>query len=265
MPTIPQIAARKNGEKIVAITAYTAPMAKLLDEYVDLILVGDSLATQIYGYDNTISVTIETMITHAKAVKRQCKNASVIVDMPFGSVEVSPEQAFVNCARVLKETHANGVKIEGGVEMAPTIEKLVNHGIPVMGHVGLLPQRVNAMGGFKVQGKNEDSAKLILADAQAVAGAGAFAIVIEGVMEAVARQITQQVAIPTIGIGASPDCDGQILVCDDMIGFNNGYTAKFVRKFGDVAGEIQNAAKNYAQAVRDGTFPSTDELYGIQK
>ncbi len=265
MNTIPQLALRKNAQKIVAITAYTAPMARILDEHVDIILVGDSLATQIYGYDDTLSVSLETMIGHGKAVRRQCKNAIVVIDMPFGSVEVSPEQAFINAARVMKETHAHAVKIEGGTEMAATIEKLTNHGIPVMGHIGLLPQRVNAMGGFKVQGKNDKSVDKIMADAHAVAQAGAFNIVIEGVVAKIARQITQAILVPTIGIGASPYCDGQILVCDDMIGFNNGYTAKFVRKFGDVAGEIQNAVKDYASAVRDGSFPSNDELYGVQK
>ena len=205
--TVPQISAKKNKEPIVSLTAYTASVAQIVDPHVDLILVGDSLGMVIYGFDTTLAVTVEMMIEHGKAVMRGSKNACVMVDLPFASYQENPQQAFRNAARILQETGAAAVKLEGGEEMAETVEFLVKRGIPVCGHVGLMPQAVQTI-----------QIEKVMRDSNAIANAGAFAIVLEGVVESVAKTITEQLSIPTIGIGASPACDGQVLVCDDIFG-----------------------------------------------
>ena len=235
-------------------------MAQLLDPHCDMLLVGDSLAQVIYGLPHTVGVTMEMMALHGAAVVRGSYHAAVIVDMPFGSYEGSPEQAFHNAARLLKETGAAAVKIEGGKVLAPTIEFLTQRGIPVMGHVGLTPQAVNILGGYGVRGKSEEEARSIVEDAVAVAQAGAFSIVIEGVLESIAIEITNKVDCPTIGIGASAQCDGQVLVTDDMLGMFDR-VPKFVKKYHDMAGVVNSAVKDYADEVRSRSFPTEDQIY----
>ena len=259
--TVPQIAGRKNAEPIVMLTAYTARMAQLLDPHCDLLLVGDSLGQVIYGLDTTVRVTLDMMCAHGAAVVRGSYHAVVIVDLPFGSYEESPEQAFRSAARVMAETGAAGVKLEGGTAMASTVAFLTARGIPVIGHVGLTPQAVNMLGGYGARGKTPDEYAKIVGDAEAIAKAGAFALVIEGVVEPLARAITASVACPTIGIGASPACDGQVLVVDDMLGMFER-TPRFVRRFDDLAVRIDAAAARYADAVRTRAFPDGDQLYG---
>lgn len=258
--TVPQIAARKGGPPIVMLTAYTARMAQLLDPHCDLLLVGDSLGQVIYGLDTTVRVTLEMMIAHGAAVVRGSYHSVVLIDLPFGSYEASPEAAFVSAARVLKETGAAGVKLEGGAAMAETIHFLTRRGIPVMAHVGLTPQAINVLGGYGARGRTEAEAAAILADARAVANAGAFAVLVEGVVEPLARAITAAIACPTIGIGASPACDGQVLVVDDMLGMFER-VPRFVRRFDDFAVRIDTAAAAYAAAVRDRSFPGDEQLY----
>ncbi len=260
--TVPDIAARKGGEPLVCLTAYTTPMARLLDPHVDLLLVGDSLGMVIYGMANTLGVTTEMMIAHGRAVVRGTAHACVIVDLPFGSYEASPEAAFRTASRVMAETGCAGIKIEGGVEMAETVAFLTRRGIPVFGHVGLMPQAVHAVGGFRAQGRSAEEARRIAEDAQAIAEAGAFAVVLEGVMERVARELTEALPIPTIGIGASPACDGQILVTDDMIGLFPDFTPKFVKRYADLAGAISTAAERFAEEVRARVFPGREHCYG---
>ncbi len=262
--TVPQLRAAKAGEKIVVLTAYTAPMAALLDEHCDMLMVGDSLGMVVYGFDSTLPVTLDMMINHGAAVVRASSHACVVVDMPFGSYQASPEQAFTNAARVVKETGAACVKMEGGAELAQTIRFLVDRGIPVMAHIGLMPQHSNRIGGFKTQGKDDATRAAILADAEAVAAAGAFAVVIEGVIASLADEITRAISIPTIGIGASAACDGQVLVVDDMLGMFER-SPRFVRKYADLRGLITAAATTYAAEVRDGSFPSDAECYGVVK
>ncbi|MDM7459719.1 MAG: 3-methyl-2-oxobutanoate hydroxymethyltransferase [Paracoccus sp. (in: a-proteobacteria)] len=258
--TVPQIAARKGDVPIVALTAYTAPMAALVDTHADIILVGDSLGMVVHGLDSTIGVTLEMMILHGQAVMRGSARAMVVIDMPFGSYEEGPAQAFRNAARILAETGAAAVKLEGGARMAPTIRFLVERGIPVMAHVGLTPQATLVMGGFRTQGKDPATWDAHVADAVAVAEAGAFSVVIEGVYEGLADRITEAVDIPTIGIGASARCDGQILVLDDMLGLS-GRVPRFVKKFGDLGPRADEAIASYAAAVRDRSFPSDTQLY----
>ncbi|MBS3962414.1 MAG: 3-methyl-2-oxobutanoate hydroxymethyltransferase [Sandarakinorhabdus sp.] len=262
--TVPAIRARKkNGitaEPVVMLTAYTARMAQLLDPHCDMLLVGDSLGQVIYGLDTTVRVTLDMMLAHGAAVVRGSYRSVVVIDLPFGTYEGSPEQAFATSARVLRETGAAAVKMEGGEALAATIEFLVQRGIPVMGHVGLTPQAVNVLGGYGARGRSEAEAKKIAADARAVAQAGAFALVIEGVLEPLARAITADVACPTIGIGASPSCDGQVLVVDDMLGMFER-VPRFVRRFDDLASRITAAAQTYAGAVRNRSFPGEAELY----
>ena len=258
--TVPQIAARKGGAPIVMLTAYTARMAQLLDPHCDLLLVGDSLGQVIYGLDTTVRVTLDMMIAHGAAVVRGSYHSVVLIDLPFGSYEASPEAAFVSAARVLKETGAAGVKLEGGAAMAETIHFLTRRGIPVMAHVGLTPQAINVLGGYGARGRTEAEAATILADARAVANAGAFAVLVEGVVEPLARAITAAIACPTIGIGASPACDGQVLVVDDMLGMFER-VPRFVRRFDDFAVRIDTAAAAYAAAVRDRSFPGDEQLY----
>jgi 3-methyl-2-oxobutanoate hydroxymethyltransferase len=256
----PDISARKGKTPIVCLTAYTAPMAEILDEHCDLLLVGDSLGMVVHGLPNTVGVTLEMMILHGQAVMRGSKKAMVVVDMPFGSYEAAPEVAYANAARIMKETGAQAVKVEAGETIAGTIEYMVRRGIPVMGHVGLRPQAILLDGGFKAKGKGADERKQILDDARASEAAGAFAVVVEGVAEGLAKEITEAIAIPTIGIGASAGCDGQVLVIDDMLGLFE-WTPKFVRRYADLKGEISRAAAAYAEDVRARRFPGPGEIY----
>jgi len=258
--TAPGIVKRKGGEPVVVLTAYTARMAELLDPHTDVLLVGDSLGQVIYGLPSTVPVTLDMMIAHGAAVVRGSRRSLVVIDLPFGAYEASPEVAFATSARVLKETGAAAVKLEGGTAMAATIAFLAARGVPVMGHVGLTPQAVNVLGGYGARGKTEAEAAKILADARAVAEAGAFAMVIEGVVEPLARAITQAVPCPTIGIGASAACDGQVLVVDDMLGMFER-VPRFVKRFDDLGARIGAAAAAYAAAVRSRAFPEEAQLY----
>lgn len=260
----PDIAARKGGEPIVCLTAYTAPVAEVLDAHCDLLLVGDSVGMVVHGLPNTVGVTMEMMILHGQAVMRGARRAMVVVDMPFGSYEGSPEEAYANAARIMKETGAQAVKVESGPTVPDTIHYMVQRGIPVMGHVGLRPQAVLVDGGFKAKGRDEEGRARILDEARATADAGAFAVVVEGVAEGLAREITAAIAPPTIGIGASAGCDGQILVTDDMLGLFD-WTPKFVRRYADLRGEIGEAAANYAADVKARTFPGEAETYFAKK
>lgn len=258
--TAPDIAARKGKTPIVCLTAYTAPMAELLDEHCDLLLVGDSVGMVVHGLPNTVGVTLDMMILHGQAVMRGSRRAMVVVDLPFGSYEGSAEVAYANAARVMKETGCSAVKVEAGPAVADNIDYLVKRGIPVMGHVGLRPQAVMVEGGFKAKGKGDQERRRILDEARAAAEAGAFAVVVEGVAEGLAREITEVVGVPTIGIGASAGCDGQILVTDDMLGLFD-WTPKFVRRYGDIRGEIAKAVAAYADDVRERRFPGPAEIY----
>jgi 3-methyl-2-oxobutanoate hydroxymethyltransferase len=262
--TAPSIRARKadgkTAEPIVMLTAYTMRMAQLLDPHCEMLLVGDSLGQVIYGLPSTIPVTMDMMCAHGAAVVRGSWHALVAVDMPFGSYEGSPEQAFDSAATIMKETGCAAVKLEGGEAMAPTIRFLVERGIPVIGHVGLTPQAVNVLGGYGARGKSADEAKKILADAKAVADAGAFCIVVERVMEEIATKVARTVAPPIIGIGASAECDGQVLVTDDMLGMFER-TPRFVKRYDDLAARIGEAAATYAAEVRDRRFPTADQTY----
>jgi 3-methyl-2-oxobutanoate hydroxymethyltransferase len=262
--TVPKIQGQKGGEPIVMLTAYTARMAQLLDPHCDLLLVGDSLGQVIYGLPSTIPVTMEMMCAHGAAVVRGSWHAVVAIDMPFGSYEASPEQAFANASRVLKETGAAAVKLEGGEAMAETVAFLVKRGIPVIGHVGLTPQAVNALGGYRARGRDDAEAAKILADARAVAEAGCFALVLEGVMEEIAAEATQSVACPTIGIGASAQCDGQVLVTEDMLGLFER-TPRFVKRYDDLASRIGEAAAAYAAEVKVRSFPTEEQIYRAPK
>jgi 3-methyl-2-oxobutanoate hydroxymethyltransferase len=258
--TVPALRAMK-GTPQVWLTAYTTPMAKLLDPHCDVLLVGDSLGMVLYGLPSTLPVTLETMIAHGAAVVRGARHACVVVDLPFGSYQESPALAFRHAARVLAETGAQAVKLEGGAEMAETIRFLTQRGVPVCGHVGLMPQSVNVAGGFRATGRTEDEAQRVRADAHAVADAGAFAMVIEGTLEPVAAEITQAVAIPTIGIGASAACDGQVLVIDDVLGTFNDFTPRFVRRYAELGVEISRAAAAYAADVRARRFPAPENTF----
>lgn len=262
--TVPGLKGRKVDGKteqpIVMLTAYTMRTAQLLDPHCDLLLVGDSLGQVIYGLPSTVPVTLEMMCAHGAAVVRGSWHALVAVDMPFGSYEASPELAFVSAARVMKETGCAAVKLEGGEAMAPTIRFLVERGIPVIAHVGLTPQAVNALGGYGARGRSEAEAAKIKRDAQAVADAGAFAVVLEGVMEDLATDITRALAIPTIGIGASAKCDGQVLVTEDMLGLFER-TPRFVKRYDDLATRIGEAVATYAGEVRNRSFPTADQTY----
>jgi 3-methyl-2-oxobutanoate hydroxymethyltransferase len=254
----------KGRAPIVGLTAYTAPIARLLDPHVDFMLVGDSLGMVIYGFDSTLPVTLEMMIAHGAAVMRGSARALVVVDLPFGSYQESPEQAFRNAARILAETGCAAVKLEGGEEMAETVRFLTRRGVPVMGHVGLMPQSVNAAGGFKIQGRGEHQAERVAADAAAIAEAGAFSVVIEGTIEKVARAITEAVPAPTIGIGASPACDGQILVTDDVLGVFTAFTPRFVKRYAELAPLISAAAEAYAADVRARRFPGLEHCFATK-
>ena len=261
--TAPEIHGRKGREKIVCLTAYTAPMAALLDPHVDLLLVGDSVGMVVHGMPNTVGVTLEMMILHGQAVMRGASHALVVVDLPFGSYERSPEQAHDSAVRLMRETGCQAVKVESGDGIAETIEFLVKRGIPVVGHVGLRPQAINVDGGFKAKGRSGLERERVLAEAEATDRAGAFAIVVEGVARDLADEVTRAVAAPTIGIGASPECDGQILVTDDMLGLFD-WTPKFVRRYGNLRESITQAVEGYARDVRSGTFPGKAELYTLR-
>ncbi len=253
--TVRDLQGRKGGTPLVCLTAYTAPMARLLDAHADVLLVGDSLGMAVYGMETTLDVSVEMMINHGRAVSKTAERACVVVDLPFGSYQESPEQAFRTAARVLSETGASAVKLEGGQEMAETVRFLIARGVPVMGHVGLTPQAVNQLGGFRIQGRDEAAAERIRADATAIARAGAFSIVVEGVVEPLAREITRAVKIPTIGIGASADCDGQVLVSEDMLGLFGEKTPRFVKHYARLDQTIDAAVRQYAQEVRERSFP----------
>ena len=262
--SVPQIRAHKNAKPVVCLTCYHAHTAKLLDEHVDVMLVGDSLGMVIHGLETTLGVTLEMMILHGQAVMRGAKKALVVVDMPFGSYEESPQVAFRNAARILAETGCQAVKLEGGAAMAETIAYLTSRGIPVMAHIGLTPQRIQIFGGFKTQGRTEAEWPAIEADAKAVAEAGAFSVVLEGMAEPLAAKITRDIAIPTIGIGASAECDGQILVMEDMLGLNPT-PPKFVRQYASMGPDIEAAVKAYAAEVRSRAFPGKENVYAMKK
>jgi 3-methyl-2-oxobutanoate hydroxymethyltransferase len=260
-PTPPDIRARKGGEPLVVLTAYTTPIARLVDPHCDIALVGDSVGMVLHGLPSTLPVTMEMMILHGQAVARGLSRALLVIDMPFGSYEEGPEQAFRNAARLMRETAAAAVKIEGGGHMADTIRFLTRRGIPVMAHIGLTPQSVNTLGGYRVQGRGEDAARL-RADAAAVAEAGAFSVVLEKVPGPLAAEITRAVAIPTIGIGAGPDCDGQVLVVDDMLGLFTTFRPKFVKRYAELGTEADRAIAAYAAEVRARTFPAPEHVFG---
>jgi 3-methyl-2-oxobutanoate hydroxymethyltransferase len=269
--TAPDILKRKGGEPIVMLTSYHAHTAALVDRYCDVILVGDSLGNVMHGFETTVPVTLDMMILQGHAVMRGSREALVVVDMPFGSYEASKEQAFHSAARILKETHCGAVKMEGGARMAETIEFLTTRGIPVMGHIGLTPQSINTLGSFKSQGRDEaikiaageNGSGPIQQDAIAVAQAGAFSIVVEAVAEPLARRITEIVSVPTIGIGASAACDGQVLVLEDMLGLSP-WVPKFVKRFGNLGPGIEAAIQDYAKDVRSRAFPGPEHVYGIK-
>ena len=262
--TIPAIGRRKvdgvTAEPLVMLTAYTARQAQLLDEHCDLILCGDSLGQVIYGLPSSLQVTLEMMIAHGAAVVRGSYHAAVVIDLPFGTYEASPQQAFTNAARVLAETGASAVKLEGGAAMAETVAFLTQRGIPVMGHVGLTPQAVNVLGGYNARGRSGAEADKIVGDAKALDAASAFAIVIEGVVEPIAIAATQAVACPTIGIGASAQCDGQVLVTEDMMGMFER-VPRFVKRYGEIATQISAAAAQFAADVRERSFPGNAQTY----
>ncbi len=258
--TIPDVAARKGKTPLVCLTAYSTPQAELADRHCDIVLVGDSVAMVVHGLSSTIGATLDMMIMHGAAVRRGLKKALMVVDMPFGSYEESPGQAFRNAARVMMETGCNAVKLEGGLRMAETIAFLAERGIPVMGHVGLTPQSLHVFGGFKLQGRASDAAR-IEDEAEAVAYAGAFSVVLEKIPEALAHKITTSVSIPTIGIGASAACDGQILVIDDILGVYAGFRPKFVKRYAEIGVAMTDAIAAYADEVRCRTFPGPEHVF----
>jgi 3-methyl-2-oxobutanoate hydroxymethyltransferase len=258
--TAPDIAKRKGGAPIVALTAYHAHTARIIDPYVDMLLVGDSLGMVMHGYETTVPVPLELMIMHAQAVVRGSSRSLVVVDMPFGSYEESPSEAFRNAARVMKETGCGAIKIEGGAHMAETIRYLTDRGIPVMSHIGMTPQAVNTIGSFKPRGRFRSEWAAFEEDARAVAKAGAFAVVLEALAELLAARITKHISIPTIGIGASAECDGQILVLEDMLGLSPR-VPKFVKEYAQIGEAIETAVKAYANEVRGRVFPSDAYTY----
>ncbi|WP_454813959.1 3-methyl-2-oxobutanoate hydroxymethyltransferase [Labrys neptuniae] len=262
--TAPQIRLRKGGEPIVMLTSYHTHTTRIIDPYVDCILVGDSLGMVMHGMETTLPVTLEMMILQGRAVMRGSSHALVVVDMPFGSYEETPEQAFRSAVRIIKETGCGAVKLEGGERMAETIRFLTGRGVPVMAHVGLTPQSIMALGSFKTQGREEADWAPIERDAQLVADAGAFAVVLEAIAEPLAAKISASIPIPTIGIGASPTCDGQVLVLEDMLGLSDR-VPKFVKRFGSLGDQIREAVQGYADAVRDRSFPAAEHTYGMKK
>lgn len=262
--TAPDIARRKGGDKIVSLTAYHAHTARIIDPFVDFLLVGDSLGMVMHGYESTVPVPLDLMIMHGAAVVRGSRRALVVVDMPFGSYEESPAIAFRNAARVMKETGCGAVKLEGGARMAETIHYLTQRGIPVMAHIGLTPQAVNVMGGFKTQGRSIEEWPALEEDARAISEAGAFAVVLEGMAEPLAAKITKSIPIPTVGIGASSECDGQILVLEDMLGLSPR-VPRFVKRFAELGLAIREAVESYAREVRKGEFPAKEHTYDLRE
>ncbi|MBR1205892.1 MULTISPECIES: 3-methyl-2-oxobutanoate hydroxymethyltransferase [unclassified Bradyrhizobium] len=262
--TAPDLRARKNGEPIVMLTSYHAHTAALVDRHCDAILVGDSLGNVMHGFETTVPVTLDMMILQGRAVMRGSQAALVVVDMPFGSYEGSKEQAFQSAVRIMKETLCGAVKLEGGARMAETVAFLSERGIPVMGHIGLTPQSINTLGSFRAQGREEETWAPIENDAKAIAEAGAFSIVVEAVAEPLARKITQSIAVPTIGIGASAACDGQVLVLEDMLGLSPR-APKFVRRYGNLGPMIEEAIAGYARDVKSRAFPGPEHVYGMKK
>jgi len=262
--TVPELRARKGGAPIVCLTAYTTPMAQRLDPHVDLLMVGDSLGMVLYGFDSTLPVTLDMMIAHGAAVRRGSARACLVVDLPFGSYQESPAAAFRAAARVMAETGCSAVKLEGGREMAETVAFLTARGVPVMGHVGLTPQSVHRLGGYRARGRGEQQAGAILADAASIAEAGAFSLVLEGMVEPLARDVTGKVAIPTIGIGASPACDGQVLVTEDLTGLFGAFTPKFVKRYAEIGETIGQAAAAYAADVRARRFPGPEHCFAAR-
>ncbi len=261
--TVRDIGRRKEeGEPLVCLTAYTAPMARLADEYADILLVGDSVGMVLYGMESTLPVTLDMMIAHGKAVASHTEQAFVVLDMPFASYQESPELAFRNAARVMKETGCGAVKLEGGQEMAETVSFLVQRGVPVMGHIGLQPQSVNSVGGYRVTGKKDTEKNKIRADADSLVDAGVFAIVLECLDAELAAEITTKIPVPTIGIGASPACNGQILVTEDLLGISGKYIPLFVKKYADLGTQIRDAVAQYAEDVRKRKFPGQEHVYG---
>ncbi|WP_407146629.1 3-methyl-2-oxobutanoate hydroxymethyltransferase [Bradyrhizobium sp. ORS 86] len=262
--TAPDLRARKNGEPIVMLTSYHAHTAALVDKHCDAILVGDSLGNVMHGFETTVPVTLDMMILQGRAVMRGSQQALVVVDMPFGSYEGSKEQAFQSAVRIMKETLCGAVKLEGGARMAETVAFLSERGIPVMGHIGLTPQSINTLGSFRAQGREEANWAPIENDARAIAEAGAFSIVVEAVAEPLARKITQSIAVPTIGIGASAACDGQVLVLEDMLGLSPR-APKFVRRYGNLGPAIEEAIAGYARDVKSRAFPGPEHVYDMKK
>jgi 3-methyl-2-oxobutanoate hydroxymethyltransferase len=262
--TVPEIRAHKGQSPVVVLTCYHAHTARLLDNHVDIMLVGDSLGMVMHGLESTLGVTLDMMITHGKAVVRGSKHALVTVDMPFGTYEESPAIAFRNAARIIQETGATAVKLEGGSRMAETVHYLAQRGVPVMSHIGLMPQMVNVKGGFRTTGRTHEEWPALEEDARAVAEAGAFAVVLEGMAEPLAAKITRQITIPTIGIGASPVCDGQVLVLEDMLGLNPN-PPKFVREYAHLGPAIEAAVRDYAADVRGRRFPGAENVYPMKK
>jgi len=254
------VLARKNATPLVCLTAYTTPMARLADTCCDIVLVGDSVGMVLHGLPSTLGVTMEMMVLHGKAVRRGLDRALMVVDMPFGSYEQGPAQAFDNAARLMAETGCSAVKLEGGIEMAETIRFLTARGVPVVAHIGLTPQAVNTLGGYRVQGRGDDAGR-IHRDAMAVAEAGAFSVVLEKIPEELARNITEDVNIPTIGIGASPACDGQILVVDDMLGLFGDFRPKFVKRYAELAAAMAAAMSSYSEDVRARRFPGGEHVF----
>lgn len=261
--SITDLQAMKGERPIVSLTAYSAPVAQMINDHVDCIIMGDSLGMVLYGLPSTIPVTLDMMILHGKVVVAHTNHPCVVVDMPFGSYQASHEQAFINASRVMMETNCQAIKLEGGMEMVDTVSFLSSRGIPVMAHIGLKPQHLNVMGGYKYQGRDAAAQQLLIDEAAAFTRAGAFALLLEGIKESLARTITESVPIPTIGIGASPACDGQVIVTDDMIGMTEK-PPRFVKVYGNVREQMQSAIERYAEEVRSGTFPTLQHCFGTK-
>lgn len=261
--SITDLQAMKGEQPIVSLTAYSAPIAQMLDEHIDCIIMGDSLGMVLYGMESTLPVSMEMMMLHGKTVVANTKRSCVVVDMPYGSYQASPEQAFLNASRLMIETGCQAVKLEGGMEMVDTVAFLTARGIPVMAHIGLKPQHMNTMGGFKYQGRSEDAQQQLMKEAHAFVKAGAFALLLEGMKESLAREITQAVPVPTIGIGASPDCDGQVLVTDDLLGLT-ARQPKFVELYANLGDQMREAISRYASDVRSRQFPQLKHCFGTK-
>lgn len=263
--TVPQIRASKGKGRIVSLTAYTSLMAELMDDFVDLIVVGDSTGMVAYGMESTLQVTLDMMINHGKAVIRGSTRACVVVDMPFSTYQETPQQAYRHAARIIAETGAQAVKLEGGTELLDTVDFLTQRGIPVMPHVGLMPQHVQAMGGFKFQARTLEEIDELVRLAKEFEKRNAFCLLIEGTSEAAARAVTQAVGIPTVGIGASPECDGQVLVTEDMLGIFSDYKPRFVKHYADLRSNMRIAFEQYRDEVRSGAFPSMSHCFGVDR